>query len=58
MCPTDSTTLEDVKNEIISNLEITFKETDLFKLYQTTDLANIGMHVCGYSIMIWASYFA
>eukprot|EP01147_Barroeca_monosierra_P008427 gene8427-10216_t len=30
-----------VRDEIVENLETKYKETDLFKLYQTTDLANI-----------------
>eukprot|EP00049_Salpingoeca_infusionum_P026021 m.23237 g.23237 ORF g.23237 m.23237 type:complete len:575 (+) comp8466_c1_seq1:224-1948(+) len=33
--------IEGVRDEIVGTLETTFKETDLFKLYQTTDLANI-----------------
>ena len=32
---------ESVRNEIVGNLRTKYKETDLFKLYQTTDLANI-----------------
>eukprot|EP00039_Didymoeca_costata_P033108 m.40734 g.40734 ORF g.40734 m.40734 type:complete len:532 (-) comp9701_c0_seq2:1017-2612(-) len=31
-----------IKDELIHNLESTYKETDLFKFYQTMDLANIG----------------
>ena len=30
-----------VRDEIVENLETKYKETDLFKLYQTTDLASI-----------------
>jgi hypothetical protein len=36
-----SAMLTAVKDEIVANVPSTFKETDLFKLYQTTDLANI-----------------
>ena len=32
---------ESVRDEIVGNLRTKYKETDLFKLYQTTDLANI-----------------
>eukprot|EP00730_Choanoeca_flexa_P012969 TRINITY_DN4827_c0_g1_i1.p1 TRINITY_DN4827_c0_g1~~TRINITY_DN4827_c0_g1_i1.p1 ORF type:complete len:596 (+),score=157.51 TRINITY_DN4827_c0_g1_i1:124-1788(+) len=39
LCPDE--VLQQVRDEIISNLETKFKETDLFKLYQTTDLANV-----------------
>jgi hypothetical protein len=30
-----------LRDEMIANLSSTFKETDLFKLYQTGDLANL-----------------
>ena len=30
-----------VRNEIIDNIEATYKETDLFKMLQTGDLANL-----------------
>lgn len=30
-----------LREEMIANLSSTFKETDLFKLYQTGDLANL-----------------
>eukprot|EP00056_Hartaetosiga_gracilis_P000963 m.41550 g.41550 ORF g.41550 m.41550 type:complete len:603 (+) comp10436_c0_seq1:142-1950(+) len=33
--------IEAVRDEVINNLETKFKETDLFKIYQTTDLANL-----------------
>eukprot|EP00055_Hartaetosiga_balthica_P009233 m.36338 g.36338 ORF g.36338 m.36338 type:complete len:584 (-) comp6661_c0_seq1:185-1936(-) len=33
--------IEAVRDEVIGNLDTKFKETDLFKLYQTTDLANL-----------------
>ena len=36
-CPS----LETVRDEVVTHLTSTFKETDLFKLYQTTDLANL-----------------
>eukprot|EP00045_Choanoeca_perplexa_P016310 m.218754 g.218754 ORF g.218754 m.218754 type:complete len:574 (+) comp17223_c0_seq2:97-1818(+) len=39
LCP--DAILKEVRDEIIGNLETKFKETDLFKLYQTTDLANV-----------------
>ncbi|EDQ90687.1 uncharacterized protein MONBRDRAFT_16204, partial [Monosiga brevicollis MX1] len=39
LCPTDL--LTKVRDEIVGTLETKFKETDLFKLYQTTDLANV-----------------
>jgi prolyl 3-hydroxylase /prolyl 3,4-dihydroxylase len=32
---------QNVRDEIVGNLKTKYKETDLFKLYQTTDLANI-----------------
>ena len=32
---------EKVKAEIVQNLKTNFKETDLFKFFQTTDLANV-----------------
>ena len=32
---------EKVKTEIVQNLKTNFKETDLFKFFQTTDLANV-----------------
>lgn len=37
----ESATLMQVRDEIVANVTSTYKETDLFKLYQTTDLANI-----------------
>jgi hypothetical protein len=33
--------LEAVRDEVVTHLTSTFKETDLFKLYQTIDLANL-----------------
>ena len=30
-----------MREEIISNVEATYKETDLFKMFQTGDLANL-----------------
>lgn len=30
-----------VREEIIENVEATYKETDLFKMFQTGDLANL-----------------
>jgi Rps23 Pro-64 3,4-dihydroxylase Tpa1-like proline 4-hydroxylase len=34
--------MDRIKDEITRNLRATFKETDLFKLYQTIDLANLS----------------
>jgi Rps23 Pro-64 3,4-dihydroxylase Tpa1-like proline 4-hydroxylase len=30
-----------IRSEVIGNLQATFKESDIFKVYQTTDLANL-----------------
>ena len=38
-CPCPA--LETVRDEVVTHLTSTFKETDLFKLYQTIDLANL-----------------
>ena len=38
---TDPSQLQAVADEITGNLDATYKETDLFKLYQTIDLANL-----------------
>ena len=37
----DELKFEGVRDEILTNLNVKYKETDLFKLYQTQDLANI-----------------
>lgn len=37
----DVKTLREVREEIKTNVKCNYKETDLFKLYQTTDLANV-----------------
>ncbi len=37
----DPARLKTIKDEIVNNLTSKFKETDLFKVYQTTDLANL-----------------
>ena len=37
----DSDTLRRVRQEIIENFDATYKETDLFKMLQTVDLANL-----------------
>lgn len=37
----DSETLRRVRQEIIENFDATYKETDLFKMLQTVDLANL-----------------
>lgn len=39
----DATFMGRVKEEITRNLRADFKETDLFKLYQTIDLANLSL---------------
>ena len=37
----DANLLRSVRDEIIENVEATYKETDLFKMLQTGDLANL-----------------
>lgn len=39
--PFDPNVLESVRQEIINNVQATYKETDLFKMFQTGDLANL-----------------
>lgn len=39
--PSHPTPAHQVREEIISNVEATYKETDLFKMFQTGDLANL-----------------
>lgn len=38
----DDALLREVREEVIGNLEATYKETDLFKMFQTGDLANLS----------------
>ncbi|KAG1656705.1 hypothetical protein FOA52_006489 [Chlamydomonas sp. UWO 241] len=40
--PFDASLLANVRDEIINNINATYKETDLFKLFQTGDLGNLA----------------